>query len=106
MKTSANSREVAEQAVAADAASATEETAERPAARAAASEAEPAGGIQVDAEVASAPEDGEARVHRTRRRAEAEPTPQAPVVVSSGAETGEADAKPKKGGWWQRKSFF
>ncbi len=45
------------------------------------------------------------RVRATRRKAQ--PAPQ-PVVSSAAAndEAPEEDAKPKKAGWWQRKSFF
>ena len=41
--------------------------------------------------------------HWTRRRPSDDATPVEPVVVSS---TGAEESKPKKAGWWQRKSFF
>jgi ribonuclease E len=45
------------------------------------------------------------RLHRTRRRQEAEMSEHVePVVVSSEGPVDES--RPKKAGWWQRKSFF
>ena len=41
----------------------------------------------------------------SRRRADADETPSEPKVSSTVSE-GDAPAAPKKGGWWQRKSFF
>jgi ribonuclease E len=73
----------------------------------------------VQEEVASAPQEEPAAAspeeqptdepeRPSRRRATASDTPAEPVVTSTGAPDGgtEEKAAPRKGGWWQRKSFF
>jgi ribonuclease E len=58
-------------------------------------------------EEAPAPED-EAPARASRRRSESS-EPREPVVssvISGDAKPAENEAQPKKGGWWQRKSFF
>jgi len=60
----------------------------------------------VEAEIETRPDEPaeDAPVHRTRRRPGSDTAPVEPVVVSSDGTPEES--KPKKGGWWQRKSFF
>ena len=49
-------------------------------------------------------EEAKPRQRATRRKAEPSAAPPAPVVSSTA--TSDEEAKPKKAGWWQRKSFF
>jgi ribonuclease E len=58
---------------------------------------------------AAAPQEAADEPERpSRRRATASDTPAEPVVTSTGAPESavEEKAAPRKGGWWQRKSFF
>ncbi|MCV3241329.1 Rne/Rng family ribonuclease [Mesorhizobium sp. ZC-5] len=51
-------------------------------------------------------EEAKPRQRATRRKAEPKPSDAPPVPVVSSTAASDEEAKPKKAGWWQRKSFF
>jgi ribonuclease E len=51
-------------------------------------------------------EEAKPRQRATRRKAEPKPSAAPPVPVVSSTAANDEEAKPKKAGWWQRKSFF
>jgi ribonuclease E len=61
----------------------------------------------VSASAEAAAKERPGRQRAARRRTEPVETPSQPVVSSTGAnEASSEESKPKKAGWWQRKSFF